>query len=351
MLLAGATGSKRRLVRNTDKNERIDQCVQMPGGKLMRISQVVPARAASLAGSSLLLAALSCPGLAQNSSRNDSPPAYPQVVAARDNEPWTPSRFDGLNPALPTLILAGDSTADKGPDAWHRGWGAVLADYFDTDRINVVNRARGGRSFRSFVRETLWDELVAAIEPGDYVLIQFGHNDGGDIHQPNGRPDLPGLGDETEVVIWPDGKRETVLTFGAYARKFVGDVRERGGIPVLLSTTATSRWDGQSFELQPGKNPHWMYDAIRTIAASEDVVFLDHKAAISDRYAALGETVTRSFFAADWVHTTTVGAIVNAEAFIAVLQSVPDLKLDEYLNEKGRAIAAWNPDASLSVPR
>src|SRR5690606_27530605 len=74
-------------------------------------------------------------------------PAYPQVTVARDSEPWTASQFDTLAPALPTLFLAGDSTADRGPDAWHRGWGAVLGDYFDTTRINVVNRARGGRSF------------------------------------------------------------------------------------------------------------------------------------------------------------------------------------------------------------
>ena len=277
-------------------------------------------------------------------------PVYPQVTVARDNEPWTPSRLDALNPALPTLFLAGDSTADRGPDAWHRGWGAVLGDYFDTTRINVVNRARGGRSFRSFVREGLWDELVAAVKPGDYVLIQFGHNDGGDIDNPNGRPDLPGLGDETAVVTRPDGTQETVLTFGAYARKYIADVRAKGGTPILLSVTATSRWNDAGFVLQPGETPHWMYEGIRQIAREHNVAFLDHQAAISDRYVALGETVTRSFFAADWVHTTTAGAIVNAEAFIGVLRGASGLPLVDYLNDKGRAIPAWSAAASVSAP-
>src|SRR5204863_7157799 len=108
-------------------------------------------------------------------------PNAPQSVAPRDAEPWTPGDFKSVNPKLPTLIIAGDSTADKGPDAWHRGWAAPLIDYFDTTKINVVNRARGGRSFRSFVREGLWDQVVAAVKPGDLVMTQMRHNDGGDI--------------------------------------------------------------------------------------------------------------------------------------------------------------------------
>src|SRR5690606_23630249 len=134
-----------------------------------------------------------------------------------------------------------------------------------------------------FVREGLWDELVAAVKPGDYVLIQFGHNDGGDIDNPNGRPDLPGLGDETAVVTRPDGTQETVLTFGAYARKYIADVRAKGGTPILLSVTATSRWNDAGFVLQPGETPHWMYEGIRQIAREHNVAFLDHQAAISDR--------------------------------------------------------------------
>src|SRR5438034_5207037 len=72
-------------------------------------------------------------------------PAAPQSVAPRDAEPWTPGDFKSANPALPTLIIAGDSTADKGPDAWHRGWAAPLVDYFDPTKINE-RRGQIGRA-------------------------------------------------------------------------------------------------------------------------------------------------------------------------------------------------------------
>jgi lysophospholipase L1-like esterase len=74
-----------------------------------------------------------------------------------------------------------------------------FADYFDPTRVNVVNRARGGRSSRTFVTEGLWDQLMASVKPGDIVLIQFGHNDGGAINDTNrARGSLRGIGDETE---------------------------------------------------------------------------------------------------------------------------------------------------------
>src|SRR4051794_26156363 len=65
-------------------------------------------------------------------------PTAPQLMAPRDAQPYTPTNFDRIDPKLPTLIIAGDSTADNGPDAWHRGWAAPLIDYFDTTKINIV---------------------------------------------------------------------------------------------------------------------------------------------------------------------------------------------------------------------
>jgi lysophospholipase L1-like esterase len=267
----------------------------------------------------------------------------PQSVSPRDAEPWTPSDFNSLKPGLPTLIIAGDSTADKGPDAWHRGWAAVIIDYFDPAKINLVNRARGGRSSRSFVREGLWDQLLAGVKPGDVVMIQFGHNDGGDIKNANGRPDLPGTGDETETVKRADGTEEIVHTFGWYARKFVHDVRAKGGRPVLMSTTVYNRWvDGHHSN---GSGKISVNDWARQIAAEEKVPFLDHGAIISAKYNQLGQEAVKSFFAADPLHTTTPGAVVNAEAFVAGVKALGLEPLVATLNDKGRAIAP----ASLSL--
>src|SRR4051812_28588463 len=82
------------------------------------------------------------------------------------------------DPKLPTVYVIGDSTANN---TEHRGWGDPFIDLFDHTKANVVNRARAGRSSRSFQTEGLWDKLLQDLRPGDFVLIQFGHNDGGPI--------------------------------------------------------------------------------------------------------------------------------------------------------------------------
>lgn len=263
----------------------------------------------------------------------------PQSVSPRDAEPWTPGDFKSVNPALPTLIIAGDSTADKGPDAWHRGWAAPLVDYFDLAKINVVNRARGGRSFRSFVREGLWDQVVAALKPGDIVMIQMGHNDGGDVKSALGRADLPGHGDATETVTRADGTSEIVHTFGWYARKWVADVRAKGATPVIMSQTVYNRWTDGKYPRRVGNIYNWM----KEVAESEKVVFLDHTNLIADRYEQLGEEGVKPFFAADPLHTTTFGAIVNAELFVGGVKAMKLEPLVGALNEKGRAIETRKP--------
>jgi len=113
--------------------------------------------------------------------------AEPRPAEPRDTTlppplaPAEPVAATPLNPALPTLFIAGDSTAAKGaPNAI--GWGAPFADYLDLAKINFVNGARGGRSSRTFIREGLWDQLIAKVKAGDTVLIQFGHNDAGAIN-------------------------------------------------------------------------------------------------------------------------------------------------------------------------
>jgi lysophospholipase L1-like esterase len=266
-------------------------------------------------------------------------PAAPQLMAPRDAQPYTPADFSSVDPKLPTLVIAGDSTADNGPDAWHRGWAAPLIDYFDTTKINVVNRSRGGRSFRSFTHEGLWDQLVAKIKPGDYVMIQMGHNDGGDINSPQGRADLPGLGEETQEVTRPDGTKEIVHTFGWYARKWIKDVRDKGAIPVVMSQTIYNRWTNGKY----ARNEPNIYKWAKQTAEQEKVLFLDHTNIIADRYEQLGQDAVRPYFAADTLHTTTYGAVVNAELFIAGVKQLDIKPLVDALNDKGKAIAAYKP--------
>src|ERR1043165_5086876 len=108
--------------------------------------------------------------------------AFAQSVPASNSDTTPPPAAARLNPALPTLWIAGDSTAARGRGAAQQGWGVPFAGYFDPAKINVANRARGGRSSRTFFTEALWDQLLAEVRKGDTVLLQFGHNDGGPVN-------------------------------------------------------------------------------------------------------------------------------------------------------------------------
>ena len=137
-----------------------------------------------------------------------------------------------LKPGIPTVWLVGDSTVrnGRGDGANNQmGWGDELAPYLDLNKVNLVNRAIGGRSSKTYITEGHWDEVSAMIKPGDIVLIQFGHNDGGRPDDPSrARASLPGVSDETQEIENPILKQhETVHTFGWYLRKYVTDTRER----------------------------------------------------------------------------------------------------------------------------
>src|SRR5205823_5761596 len=126
------------------------------------------------------------------------------------------------NPALPTVWLIGDSTVrngtlgDNGPTGqW--GWGAPIVAYFDLKKVNVVNRAFGGTSSRTFYSGFFWQNLRPLIKKGDFVIMQFGANDNGGA---KGKGALGGVGAETEKIE-KDGAEEVVHTFGWYLQQFV----------------------------------------------------------------------------------------------------------------------------------
>ena len=143
----------------------------------------------------------------------------------------------------PTLFIIGDSTV-KNTSNGQLGWGDPIRDFFDLTRIKVDNRARGGRSSRTFQSEGLWDQVLAELKPGDFVLMQFGHNDGGPINdESRARGSLPGLGDQFEGVDNQVTKKfESVDTFGWYMRKFVSDTKAKGATPIVLSPIPRNIW-------------------------------------------------------------------------------------------------------------
>jgi rhamnogalacturonan acetylesterase len=223
-----------------------------------------------------------------------------------------------LNPALPTVFIVGDSTARNQADL---GWGDHFAHYFDTSRINVANRAHAGRSSRTFINEGSWDKVLAEIKPGDFVLLQMGHNDGGDLGGAKPRGSIKGLGDESQDITLPDGHHETVHTYGWYMRKYIADTRSKGATPILLSVTIRNIWkDGPNGK--PGIERDMGYDAaIKQLAQDQHVAFVDMAAVEADRLQALGPEKTALLFPIDHTHTSAEGAERNAESVAIALRN------------------------------
>jgi lysophospholipase L1-like esterase len=156
-------------------------------------------------------------------------------------------------PARITVHLAGDSTmAEKLPEKRpETGWGERLQEHFDSSRVRIVNHARNGRSTRTFIEEGRWQAIVDSLRPGDYVFIQFGHNDESK--------------DKVDRYTPPDA-------YKANLRRFVADARAKRAIPVLLTPVVRRRFDstGTFYDVH-GEYP----DLVRAVAAELRVPLLD----------------------------------------------------------------------------
>jgi len=240
------------------------------------------------------------------------------------------------SPTLPSIIVVGDSTANNNANGG-LGWATPFADYFDATKVNVLNRARGGRSSRTFQAEGLWDQALAEIKAGDYVLIQFGHNDGGPLDTDRARGSLPGTSEMTKEITTPDGKKEVVHTYGWYMRKYVADTKAKGAIPIVLSLTVRNIWKDGKVERGSGQFGQWSAE----IANAQKVTFVDMTTIIANKYEELSEEKVKALFATDHTHTSPAGADLNASLTVAGLKVLKDSPFNKYLSAKGNSVAAY----------
>jgi lysophospholipase L1-like esterase len=154
-------------------------------------------------------------------------------------------------PGHTTVYLAGDSTmADKEVKAYpETGWGMPFKAFFDTT-VTVVNKAKNGRSTKSFIAEGLWKSITDNLKQGDYVLIQFGHND-----------EVP-----TKKTYTPEAD------FKANLVKFIAETRDRKAEPVLITPVARRKFDASGNIVET----HAVYaEIVRTVAADQHVPLID----------------------------------------------------------------------------
>ena len=254
------------------------------------------------------------------------------------------------NAALPTFHIIGDSTVRSGGTGgglW--GWGERIAPFFDTNKINVVNHAIGGRSARTFYTDGHWEKTLETIKPGDFLIAQFGHNDQGRIGDPamKRRADGKGIGDETVADPRPDGTVELVHTFGWYMAKFVTEAQAKGATVILASSVPhKQRWEK---ERDFASIAEWD----EAVAKKTGALYFDLTMVITEAYKKEGAEKVAAFFADKGTHTSDLGAQFNAARVIAGLKSLPGDPLEKYFSAQGKAIEPYRtsgPTMSTNTP-
>ena len=221
----------------------------------------------------------------------------------------------------PVVFITGDSTVknkDSDKDGmW--GWGSQAYTVFDENKVTCVNVAKAGRSTRSYVREGRWEQVYNSLQPGDFVLLQFGHNDICPITDAKERGVIPGTADTCHVYkMEKDGRYEVVYSFGWYLRKMIDDCREKGATPILVSLTPRNEWPKGKVERRNGSYGKWY----REVVEQTGVDFLDVHNISADfldkKFASKSEEKSKKaaskYFNHDHTHTSLAGARMNAQS-------------------------------------
>jgi lysophospholipase L1-like esterase len=223
--------------------------------------------------------------------------------------------------STPTIFLCGDSTMKNGTPG-QQGWGDPFAKHASGGKIAIDNRARGGRSSRTFVTEGLWENVIKSTRTGDIVFLQFGHNDGGSINDARRRASLKGSGDESAGSVDAMGRAETVLTYGAYLRRMSREARDRGANVLLLTPIPRNRWAGGKVLRSSSDYALWTRDA----GQRARVPVFDMNNLVADAYDAIGEQRVAELFHGDWTHTSPDGAAFIASILHRALLTCKELR-------------------------
>jgi rhamnogalacturonan acetylesterase len=236
---------------------------------------------------------------------------------------------------LPTIFVVADSTSAYSQD-WAVGWGDMIPAYFDLTRINLLNCARGGLTARTLHTKKDWDKILVKIHLGDFVLLQFNNKSDNPISADSNPGALPGLGDESQVVEMPNGRKETVHTFGWYLRLYISDTKSKGATPIVMSGTVRNLWYRNMLKVEANSYNAWSAETARV----ERVPFIDLAKLVANEYQVLGQTGVNRFFPIDSSRTNRAGAELNASLVVAGIKDMVDFPLVDYLSPKGRAVVA-----------
>jgi lysophospholipase L1-like esterase len=201
---------------------------------------------------------------------------------------------------LPTLYLAGDSTVTDQPIPPNASWGQFLPAFFQPD-IAVANHAESGETLKSFVTEQRLDKLLSRLRAGDWVMIQFGHND--------------------QKTQWPQTFAEAATTYRAWLRTYLAEIRRRGATPLLVTPPDRRNFDAAGHIVTTlGDYP----ESMRAVAREERVALIDLNPMSRRFYEALGPTTAPRAFADDGndkTHFNEYGANALARCVVEGLRA------------------------------
>lgn len=266
---------------------------------------------------------------------------------------------EGIN-----LFLAGDSTVkdytaagmyNSGKNQDEGSWGEWLQSFFDPDQVTVVNYAQGGRSARNFINEGSLAKIAERIGPGDYLFIQFGHNDASNAdqshllerHAPLGAPDANGIYPSTPGVLQPtseelsgQGWGETCYTWDCggtykwYLQQYIDVARAAGATPVLVTPVSRMYYEPDG-SIRPHhdeatsevKNNAYCA-AVRQLAAEQNVLCIDAFALTEkmfvDAYAACGSDIygQQVMCVGESTHSNKLGGVIEAALMAGAIQDL-----------------------------
>jgi rhamnogalacturonan acetylesterase len=235
---------------------------------------------------------------------------------------WTPPILEER--ATPKIYLAGDSTiAPRGSGKGTNGTPfsslrhcppqltltQAGANGSTTPSRSPFNSAIAGRSYTV---EGHFNTIAAAVTPGDFVLIEFGHNDGGNPNPTdNGRSDYPGSGSQ----ICTTAAEIVVQTFPTYMTNAAKLMLSKGAKVIISSQTLNNPWESGAFSYAPTRFVTYAKAVVQALG-NPNVVFVDHGQYVANEYQSLGKVAVDAFFPNDHTHTSPAGVTVVEKAFM-----------------------------------
>ncbi|KAJ9151185.1 GDSL-like Lipase/Acylhydrolase [Pleurostoma richardsiae] len=213
--------------------------------------------------------------------------------------------------------------ARGGGGASTQGWGEYLRYSFPSSSFTVTNAAIAGRSARSYTREGRFAAVAAAAGPGDWVVIEFGHNDGGGLggsSGDNGRTDCFGDGSQTCESVY-DGQHDTVQTFPTYVKNATAMFLRTGAKVIISSATPNNVWESGSFAWAPSRFDYYAWlAAAQSGGPGAGVYYVPHGAYAAQAMRNMGEAAVDAGYPKDHTHTSPALADVMARSFVLGLR-------------------------------